>query len=562
MFKKRNKNTEIQPDEIFLDAHNLPNFDQDQFEGRIEHPISQRALLLLGVVFLLVVGVLLGRLFSLQVADGSQYAERAENNRLKHVPVLAERGVVFDRNGTELVWNKPGKEEFSERVYTEKEGLAHVLGYVSYPQKDSSGFYFQDEFIGKDGVEKEYNTLLSGENGLKITEVDVKQNVISESVSLRPKDGKSITLSIDAELQEKMYQSIERLSEEERFSGGAGVIIDVESGEVLTLTSFPEYDPGVLSRGKDRQQIGSYVTNERTPFLNRAISGLYTPGSTVKPFFGIAALNEHLIDPAKEIHSSGSIAVQNPYFPELETVFNDWKAHGWVDLKDALAVSSNVYFYAIGGGHEDQDGLGISRLEEYARMFGLGEETNIDLPEEKVGVIPNPEWKEKHFEDGQWRLGDTYNTAIGQYGFQISPIQLARGTAAIANNGKKVVPHVLRRVDGTLAYNENAAAENIDIPQEHFQVVKEGMRQGVTDGIAQALNFSFVDVAAKTGTAEVGSTEKRIHSWITGFFPFENPRYAFAVVMEEGPYSNLRGSVFVMRDVLQWMQEHKPEYLE
>lgn len=187
----------------------------------------------------------------------------------------------------------------------------------------------------------------------------------------------------------------------------------------------------------------------------------------------------------------------------------------------------------------------------------------MDLPEEKAGVIPNPQWKEEHFEDGQWRLGDTYNTAIGQYGFQISAIQLARATAAIANNGKKVVPHVLKRVDGAPAYNGNAVISTIDISDEHFQVVQEGMRQGVTDGIAQALNVGLAEVAAKTGTAEVGSGDnKKINSWITGFFPFENPRYAFAVVMEEGPYSNLRGSVFVMRDVLQWMQEHRPEYLE
>jgi len=560
-FKRKRRGTEIQPDEIFLDARNLPNFNQDQFEGRIEYPISQRALGILAVAFLVIGGILLGRLYDLQVADGARYADRAENNRLRHTPVFAERGVVFDKNNIELIWNTPGDADVSERVYTEMDGLAHILGFVSYPQKDSSGKYFQSTFIGKDGVEEQYDSVLSGENGIKITEVDVFGNVVSESISVRPQDGKSIALTIDAKLQQALFQSIKKLAAEEGFSGGAGVIMDVETGEVRALTSFPEYDSGVLSKGKDRETIASYVSDGRTPFLNRVVSGLYTPGSTVKPFFGVAALAEEVISPTKEILSTGFISVQNPYFEDLETVFNDWKAHGWVDLRDAIAVSSNVYFYEVGGGYKDQEGLGISRLEKYAHIFGLGEKTGIDLSGEKEGIIPNPEWKEEHFEDGTWRVGDTYNTAIGQYGFQISPIQLVRGIATIASEGTEVRPHVLDRIDGLPVHNDGKTKE-LDITDTHFSVVKEGMRQGVTEGIAQALNLGFVDVAAKTGTAEIGSKNKRIHSWISGFFPYENPKYAFVVIMEKGPYSNMRGSVFAMRETLLWMKENRPEYLK
>jgi len=560
--KKYSEKHEIAPDEIFLDSKNLPDFNVDQFEGRIEKSISKQAVFFLGASFLLLGVIFLGRLVDLQIVSGASYAERSENNRLKHIPIFSERGVVFDRNGKELAWNIPGDDDFSKRAYIDRPGFAHVLGYINYPQKDNSGFYYQTEFVGKDGVEGTYNEVLSGEDGVKIVEVDVFGKKQSESLIYVPRDGNSITLTIDAGVQEELSRSISGLAKEVGFDGGAGVVMDVQTGEILAITSVPEYDSNVLSEGEDKNLIAKYILDEDKPFLNRSVSGLYTPGSTVKPFVGIGALNEGVITPNKEILSTGSISVQNPYFPDLETVFNDWKAHGLVNIKDALAVSSNVYFFEVGGGYGDQEGIGIANIERYVRMFGLGEKTNIDLPGEVDGIIPNPKWKAEVFDGDEWRVGDTYNTAIGQYGFQVTPIQLARAVASIAGDGNVVQPHTLLNISNAATYSDNFMVGAIDVDKNHFSVVKEGMRQGVTNGIAQVLNVPYVKVAAKTGTAEVGSAKKYANSWITGFFPYDNPKYAFAVVMEKGPRDNLKGAVFVMRSLLDWMAENTPEYLK
>lgn len=561
IFKGKRVVREIDPDEIFLDAKNLPEFNVHQFEGRIERPITKRAIVFLGLTGVLVVFIFLGRLADLQILEGAAYAARAENNRLKHTPIFAPRGIIYDRTGTEIAWNEPGENDFPKRIYSDLPGLAHVLGYVANPKKDSSGFYFQDDFIPKAGVELMYNDTLSGTRGIKITEVDVFGKVQSESTVEPPKDGQNITLSIDMRVQNELYDNMATLAREVGFNGGAAVIMNVETGEILALTSFPEYDPNILTAGNDKDAINRYLTDSRTPFLDRVVGGLYAPGSTVKPFFGLAALNEGIITPEKQILSTGSISIQNPYFPDLATVFKDWKAHGWVDLRRALAVSSDVYFYEIGGGYADQRGLGIARLEDYAKRFYLGALTNIDLPGEVEGVIPNPEWKKEHFNGEEWRIGNTYHTVIGQYGFQVTPIQLARAVAMIATDGKAVEPRVLLRI-GDEEARTHIVSESTGIAGEHFQVVREGMRMGVTDGIAQALNVSYVKVAAKTGTAEIGSGKKLVHSWISGFFPYDQPRYAFAVVMADGPHNNLKGAVFVMRGLFDWMAENANEYLE
>jgi len=562
MAKKRtNKNHEIAPDEIFLDSHNLPEFDIHQFEGRIERPISRQAVVALGAVFLLTGIIFLGRLADLQVARGEFFRERADNNHLRHTPIFAERGVIYDRNGQELAWNVPSENDFSERKYIAQEGFAHVLGYISYPKKDTSGFYYQTAFEGKDGIESTYNDLLEGKQGLKIDEVDVFGEIQSESIILRTQDGDNIALSIDARIQNKLYELMKDLSRDVGFSGGAGVIMNIENGEVLALASYPEYSSEVLSYGEDTERIAGYIDDESTPFLNRAVSGLYTPGSTVKPFLGIGALHEGIVSPDTSILSTGSISVPNPYFPELESVFNDWKAHGWVDIRKAIAVSSNVYFYEIGGGYEDQEGLGIEKIKTYARMFGLGETTGIDIPGDVEGVIPDPAWKEKHFPDDPWRIGDTYHTAIGQYGFQVTPLQMVRAVAAIGNDGTLVAPHLLIGISESPVKQDGVIAGTIDIERKYFNVIKEGMRRGVIEGTAAGLNIPQVNVAAKSGTAEVGISKKRVNSWITGFFPYENPKYAFTIVMEQGPRENVIGALYVMRQLLEWMAVETPDYI-
>ncbi|MEK7139878.1 MAG: penicillin-binding transpeptidase domain-containing protein [Patescibacteria group bacterium] len=562
-FRKKIPIYEIDPDEVLLDARNLPSFDEHQFEGRIERPIGKRALYLLAFFFAIVTIIYAGRLIHLQIAQGAEYRELSENNSLRHAPIFSERGIIYDRRGIPLAWNETeeGIETFPRRAYSALSGLAHTIGYVNYPKQDEKGTFYQTELIGKDGVERQYQDILAGTTGIKISEVDVYGEITSESATRAPVNGINVTLTIDAELQSALHGYIKELAGEVGFTGGSGVVMNIETGEILAITSFPEYDQTLISEGKDGTQIRRALNDTREPFLNRALAGLYTPGSTVKPFFGIAALAEKIISPEKQILSTGSISIPNPYNPELKSVFNDWKAHGYVDMRRALAVSSNVYFFEVGGGYKNQKGLGIAKLEEYARVFGLGEATGIDLPGEIDGVIPSPAWKEKYFPNDPWRIGDTYNTAIGQYGFQITPVQLARSLSAIANGGNVITPHVFLKA-GDQTAKGNDVIRTVPVARGDLAIVKEGMRLGVTDGIAQALNLSFVEVAAKTGTAEIGAAKRYANSWISGFFPYEKPKYAFAVVMEKGPRNNLKGAVFTMRRLFEWMNVNRREYLQ
>lgn len=557
MFLKRKKDTggSIEFDEVFLDGENLPNFNTYQFEGRIEKPIGKHAVAGLGGFFALVLLVFGWQVGELQIAQGESFFRKSENNRLDRAPVFSERGVIYDRNGVELAWNTPGEEGFADRSYANIPGIAHVVGYVSYPAKDKKGIFYQYEFSGKTGVEELHNTALNGKNGERIIETDAHGVVQSESILEPARPGANIHLAIDSGVSSKLFLLIEELVNTKGFTGGAGIIMDVQTGELITMASFPEYDSAVLSHGDDGMAVKKYVHDPRNPFLNRATAGLYTPGSIIKPFVALAALSYGVISPEKEILSTGSITVRNPYNPELSSVFTDWKAHGLVDMRRALAVSSNVYFYEIGGGFGSQKGIGIERLEEFVRRFGIGEKTGLDMRGESEGIIPNPAWKEKIFDGEPWRIGDTYNTSIGQYGFQVTPIQMVRAIGAIGNGGVLVTPSIMK---GGVGISEQIPG----ITRADLAVVTEGMRQGVLSGTAKGLDIPGVAVAAKTGTAEVGISKKRVNSWVVGFFPYEKPRYAFTVVMEKGPRENTIGGVFVMRQLLEWMSVEKPEYFK
>lgn len=555
---KRISGYEIDPDEIFLDSRNLPDFDTDQFEGRLEHPISSSVFRIVSIVFVVIVMVLGGRLWFLQVHMGEAYEIRSENNHLRHTTIFSSRGVVYDRNRSEIAWDElnPGS-DFSLRKYTLMSGAAHLIGYVKYPSKDKSGFYYSEAFIGKDGVEESYNTELTGINGLKITETDALGNVESESVLTPPKDGSDLTLSVDLEVQHTLFEAIKTTAQERGFSGGAGVIMDVHNGEILAITSYPEYDPNVMTDGSNSKQIQNFLTDKNNPFLDRAISGLYIPGSIMKPFIAMGVLEEGIIDPRKQIESVGSISIPNPYNPEKKTIFRDWKIHGWVDMRKALAVSSDEYFYTVGGGYAGQKGIGIDNIEKYVKMFGFGTTTGINLSGEKKGNVPSQAWKAETFDGEAWRLGDTYNSSIGQYGFQVTPIQAVRGVATYANGGTLVTPTVLLNDPRV-----NKKLTTLPFSQDHFQIVREGMRMAVTEGSTGALLTPAVAIAAKTGTAELGITKENVNSWVTGFFPYENPRFAFAILMEKGSRHNLVGAVSVMRQLVDWMAIYKPEYLQ
>ena len=559
LFRRRDlsANRDIAPDEIFLDSQNLPDFDTDQFEGRIEKPIGTGVYSLI-IIFILIVGALFSyKVWNLQVVDGEKFRTRSDNNSLNKTLIYANRGVIYDRNQVPLVWNdvNPDSVDFSLRVYATSTGLSTLIGYVKYPTKDSSGVYYQDKFDPKDGMEKIYNNILSGVDGTKIVETDVKGATISQSVVQRPVDGQNLNTSIDIRLQRALNRSLLDIADKAGYKGGAGIVMDVHTGEILASSNFPEYDSQIMTDGSNNKKISDWLNSSNHPFLNRIISGLYTPGSIMKLFVAMGVLDQKVISPNKLIMSTGSISIPNPFYPDKPSVFMDWKAHGLVDFRDAIAVSSNVYFYEVTGGYKDQKGIGIDNLERYVRLFGFGTTTNVDFPGEKAGTIPSPEWKKKAFKGEEWRVGDTYNTAIGQYGFQVTPIQVVKAVGAIATDGSLVTPTFMK-TDGS-----DKTISKVDLDSGYYKIVKEGMRQGVTDGTSHAINFPFVKVASKTGTAQIGVAKDEVNSWVVGFWPYENPKYAYAIVMERGSKNNQFGAVLVMQEFLDWVHINVPDYL-
>jgi penicillin-binding protein 2 len=565
VFRKKTKLNKvgIDFDEILMDSRNIHAFDTQQFEGRIEKTISKRSILLLGGFFVAVLFVFIWRLGALQIKKGGAYFALSEKNSLDSQMIFADRGVIFDRNNLELAWNERTAEmtefDFSHRAYTKTPGNALLLGYIKYPQKDKAGFYWQKTFLGMDGIEKAENDILNGINGSKIVETSALGEISSQNIINAPIDGKNMILTVDARLQGAMYDSIKTLAETIGYQGGAGAMMDINTGELLVATSYPEYDPQILSDGKDTETINAYLQSDQKPFLNRLVSGLYSPGSTIKPFIAMGALTEGIVTAETTVSSVGEIKVPNPYDETQFTVFRDWKegGHGITNVEKALAESVNTYFYAIGGGYKGQKGLGISGIEQYVKLFDIGAKTNVDIEGEVAGIIPSPEWKKVNFKnDPVWRLGDTYHTSIGQYGFLVTPIMMLRAMSAIANSGTLVTAHVMQ--DTPLTFQ----ALTKDMRESDYETVRQGLRKVMTEGTGQLLNVPYVHIAGKTGTAQAGFKNQFVNSWVIGFFPYEKPKYAFVVLMEKGPSQGERSASFAMRSFVDWVHVNAPEYFE
>ena len=548
----------VEVEEVLLDSSNMLALNQGRMEGKRELPIKRASVRTVGLIFCTIALAFFYQIFSLQVVRGEEFRAISENNRVSEAVIIAERGVVYDRNGEMVAWNeadKTGEYDFPIRAYTDRLGLGQVLGYVSYPKKDDKGFFFRTDYLGRSGVELAYDNVLKGQNGSKVVEVDALNHPISEYEINLPKSGQELHLSIDAELSEAMYQIIASSSERAGFRSGAAAIMDVKTGELLALTSFPSYDPEVMADGDDIATIDSYNNDDRLPFLNKIVGGAYTPGSIVKPFVAYEALEEGIISPEKTIVSNGYIMVPNKYDPAHPTRFNDWRAHGAMTMREAIAYSSNVYFYIIGGGFGDQPGIGITKMAENYRRFGLGQPTGINLAQEQVGVVPDPAWKKATFDD-DWRLGDTYFTSIGQFGFLATPIQMLRAYSAIANGGILLTPHVEKGVTGE--------RKDIALNQSYLRIIHEGMRKTVTipGGTARGMERKDVAVASKSGTAEVGSGNAYVNSWSAGFWPYEEPRFAYILMMDHAPRSNSLGAGRIMGEVMQWMSVNRPDYFK
>lgn len=422
------------------------------------------------------------------------------------------------------------------RMYPDSFAFSHLLGFVGkVSAADLARFngLSEQDTIGKNGIENAYDGLIRGKAGRKIVEVNASGKESRFKSLEEARAGKNIRVTIDGDLQKFAYKMLMHYTQGKK--GGSAVAVDPRGGEVRALVSVPGFDSNRFGYSLSQKEFNAVLNDPLRPLFNRAISGEFPSGSTIKPLIAAAALQENIIDPNQKIYDPGFIEIPNPYKPGEKSVFMDWKKHGWVDFYDAIAVSANVYFYIIGGGYENQKGLGIEKIKQYALGFGLGSVLGIDIPGERPGLIPDPEWKERAEPSNPiWRIGDTYNVSIGQGGVRVTPLQMAMAAAAIANGGTLYQPHIFDgELDAEGNIKEKAAHKILRegmVKKEVIEKVVKGMEQTVTAGTAQLFRQVPVPVAAKTGTAEAGAGDP--HSWVIAFAPIENPEIAIAAMVE------------------------------
>ena len=537
--------------------------------------------------------------WQLQVLRGTYYRNLAENNRIRPVPIPAPRGLLFDRNGRVLVDNRPSfnivltteqtdsldwsvkriaellqmaqsavREKLSQkkgpqfravvvkadatdqdvatieahrleqpeasvdpvplRSYPLGQGAAHVLGRVgeiTERQLESESYAGIDAgvTVGQAGVEAEHNRLLMGRDGLRRVIVNSRGVEVAEAERQPPVEGPSVSLTLDMRVQQAM---------EEAMAGrpGSAVALDPNNGEILGMLSLPSYDPNEFAKGIEPAAWTALAKDPLTPLMNRVIQGQYSPGSSFKIPMALAALQEGVITPQTKFHCPGYLNIYN-------TTFRCHKAegHGTLDLRHAIALSCNVYFYNVGVR------LGIERISRWTRRMGMSSPTGIDLPAEASGLIPDPDWKRKVSKD-KWYPSETVSISIGQGGVLATPLQMARLAALVANGGKLVQPHLIKAVAGV----PQPVPEPVDLGLHPsvLQGVREGMLAVVAEGTGRRAGLNGVVVAGKTGSAQV-VTHARLemdkkshamqpHGWFICFAPAEKPVIAMAVLVEHG----------------------------
>jgi penicillin-binding protein 2 len=537
---------------------------------------------------LLVVAVLLGiaRLIDLQIIQGEYFRELAEGNRIRRIPIRAPRGQILDRNGKALARNVPvyklakfsksglvestetltreeafriqaeGGEEASRlfidirREYPEKEATAHLIGYVGEVGKDEVGkspdsckdspVYTLGDFVGRAGIEAEYDCLLRGKNGEELIEVDIRGRFVRRLGRREPIPGKDIKLSIDADLQQKAYEALinapnikgSNAREDGITVQGAFVAQDPKTGEVLALLSVPSYNPNNIA--KDYPRLSN---DPNLPLFNRAIGGGYHPGSTFKIITSVAGLEERKIDRNWQFVDVGFIKVgdfvyKNWYFTQYG------KTEGVINIVQAIARSTDTFFYKVG------ELLGPTSLASWAKKFGLGKKTGVDLPAEAEGIVPDPEWK-RRVKGERWFLGNTYHLAIGQGDITATPLQINQVTSVIASGGKLCTPHI-----ATSILSKSVTCKDLEIRKETIDIVKEGMVGACSPGGTAFPFFNFEpQIACKTGTAQTNSD--KTHAWFTAFAPFDEPQIVATVLIEHGGEGS-RVAAPVLREVLSW----------
>jgi len=440
------------------------------------------------------------------------------------------------------------------RTYVDAPAFAHVLGFTGLVSesdlKENTDLMLNDS-IGKTGIEAQYDTYLRGVNGSTVQFQDAKGNAIGSQETHNPASGTHLYTTLDAELQKTLYTTLTDQLKQLGRHAGVGIAIDPQTGELLALVSVPSFDSNNLSA-----DLFSDATN---PTFNRALSGVYSPGSVIKPLVAFGALEEDVIDPLTSIYSAGYIELPNPYNPDHPSRFLDWKPQGWVNMYSALARSSNVYFYEVGGGFQKQKGLGIEKLHEYWAKFLLDKKTGIDLPGETVGSLPTVESKEART-GTPWRIGDTYNVSIGQGDLMITPIELIRYIAGVANKGKLPIPFVVQKaaLGDAIKYERSAQYDSIETKDTtHFDEVELGMLAAVEKdfGTAYMLHDIPMVIAGKTGSAQIQNNAKT-NAFVVAYAPVPNPRIALVVLIEDAKEGSLN-AVPVAYKVMNWYYQNR-----
>jgi len=473
------------------------------------------------------------------------------------------------------------------RRYEAPRSLSHVLGYLGKINQDeleileTNNYEFSDS-IGKEGIERTYESVLRENKGIIKFERTAQGKIISQEIAQYPSSGQSLVLAIDARLQQKAEETLIKVLQESRAGKGVVIILDSSNGEILTSISWPSFDNNLFADGISQDDFEKLNQDKNNPQLNRAMAGLYPTGSSIKPIMGVAALEEGIITEKTTLFCPATLCVAHQYDQGADC-YPDNAYHGYTDIFKAISESVNPFFFMIGGGYtaplasspyfdarmpKKFEGLGVLKIDEYLTKFGFGQKTKVDLPGEMEGRAPTPEWKEEYFStplSQKWYLGDTYNLSIGQGYFLATPLQLAAGYVPIANQGKMFQPKVGKKI---LAVNGDEQEIPPVLVKENFvsastlKTIRQAMRQTVTSpfGSAHYLNDLPVGVAAKTGTAQIYPNKEVYHNWLALFAPYddlasasnnEKPPIVMVVLIEEVPGLQ-RAAQNAAKEILQW----------
>ena len=451
-------------------------------------------------------------------------------------PIEIKTNVPFDviSNIAENLTDLPGVSWRNKPVrnYVETGSICHVLGYVGNITSEELNLMFNSGYeansvVGKTGIERQYDSLLKGEPGSISRTVDVHGRILNDTpVVTPPKSGKNLILTIDNRIQRLAEKALgERI--------GAAVVLKPASGEVIAMVSYPYFDANVFSTDDSSVQYAMLASDKNKPMLNRVVNAEYPPASTFKTIMSTAILSEKLFPSDKKIECPGRITYGDRVFRCHVGV----PGHGWLDLKNALAQSCDVYFWVLG-----TDYLGVDRISSYAQEFGFGQSLEIDLPAQTKGTVPTAQWKWRKYRE-KWLGGDTMNISIGQGYTLVTPLHVANMMAMVCNSGKIYRPHLLKEVRDPSKNNEvikevkPEVLHESTVDPEVWKEVQRALRYTISDGTAvYPMHNTTVQIAGKTGTAEVnGYGKDHWHSWMAAYAPYDAPpedQYVVVVLVE------------------------------